>query len=289
MIRDGYRETFANAVSEAMQIRHRNGMEGFIPEYISSVSDVVYAPEHAAMRRAATDKLRQVMRDNGADYNVINRYLKGQQQDSWGNESLAMKYFLLKQRRSNADFDEIYFVGGKTLDDLRSIFVQELARNNIGSNLYAKSVAFSKAFTAIALNKVRIDGRIDHEDNICTIQRGMKRADLIRFYPEYKDIGEGGIFMRKMKHGIADSVALGAPAHAYTNPQECDVIEIRIPFSRVLAAYFVSPELSFDRPPYGIPITAKGGNNKRHKGSEHELVCDMSNLPIKIRKMCSSQ
>jgi hypothetical protein len=113
----------------------------------------------------------------------------------------------------------------------------------------------------------------------------MKREDLVNFYPEYAETNEGEIFTGMMKHGIADSVALGAPSSEYTNPKEYDVIEIEMPFSRMLAIYFASPELCFDGPPFGIPINFNTRDNKAGKGSEHELIGDMSDLPIKIKKM----
>jgi hypothetical protein len=297
MLENGYRETFAGDVCEAIITLYLGGIEDLLPEDISSVSDVVYAPEYIAMRRKVTDKLSQIMEDNGADYGIIGRYLKGQQQNSWSEESLAMKYFLLTQRQNDTDFKEIYFLDGETLGDLELRHTRESIVNiknesdargsifNIKKEIYAKSVAMYKAFTAIALNKVNMPGKISHGNNTCTVQRGMRREDLIKFYPEYAKTDEGATFSGTMKHGIADSVALGAPASMYTDQKECDVIEMEVPFSRILAAYFVSPELCFDEPPYGIPPNPLTRDNKPGKGSEHEIVCDMGNLPIKIRRM----
>jgi hypothetical protein len=297
MWRDGYRKKFAGEVLDAMHILYESGIEALLPEDISSVSDVIYDPEYIAMRKKVTDKLSQIMKDNGADYDIINRYLKGQQQNSWSEQSLAMKYFLLTQCKKNDDFEKTYFWGGQNLSSLELQHIKEVIGNvkreandrglilNTKKEKYAKSVAMYKAFTAIALNKVKILGKVNHERNICSVQRGMGREDLIKFYPEYAKIKEGEIFKGSMKHGIADSVALGAPASEYTNPKAYDVIEMEVPFHRILAAYFVSPELSFDGPPYGIPHNFSTRDNKAGKGSEHELICDMGNLPIKIRKM----
>jgi hypothetical protein len=296
MLKDGYREEFANEVFMAMFILYQSGIEDLLPQDISSVSDVVYAPEYIAMRKNIIDKLSQIMKDNGADYTIINRYLKGQQQDSWSDQSLAMKYFLFTQRKESDDFEKIYFWSGLNLGRLEIKHIQEVIKNvkneandkglifNIKKEKYAKTVAMYKALIALALNKAQIPGKIDHKKNVCIVQRGMKRADLIKFYPEYVKIDEGKIFTGTMKHGIADSVALGAPASEYTRPNEYDVIEMEVPFSRVLAAYFISPELSFDGPPYGISFDPSTRDNKVGKGSEHELICDMGNLPVKIRK-----
>jgi hypothetical protein len=299
MLADGYKREFVDRVFVAMLTLYKNGIEELLPEDISSVSDVVYDPECIAMRKEVTDKLSQIMKNNGADYDIINRYLKAQQQSSWSEQSLTMKYFLFTQREESADFEKIYFWSGHNLSDLELRHIKEVIKNvkkeaNDGGSIsiskikkekYAQSVAMYKAFTAIALNKAKIPGKINHKNNTCSLQRGMKREDLIKFYPEYAKINEGEIFTGTMKHGIADSAALGAPASEYTNPKEYDVIEMKIPFHRVLAAYFVSPELSFDGPLYGIPINPYTRDNKAGKGSEHELICDMANLPVKIRKM----
>ncbi|MDR1590686.1 MAG: hypothetical protein LBR92_01665 [Puniceicoccales bacterium] len=297
MIEDGYTEKFANEVSSAIIILYQNTIDDLLPSDIGSVSDVVFAPEYITMRINVTNKLKQIMEDYDADYNIINRYLKGQQQNSWSEESLAMKYFLFTQRQDSNDFEKVYFWGGQKLSTLELKYVQDLVKNiqnrsndnglilNIKKEKYARSVAFYKALTAIALNKVQVPERINHENNTCILQRGMKREDLIKFYPEYAKINEGEIFTDTMKHGIADSAALGASAPIFTNPKEYDVLEIETPFSRIFAVYFISPELSFDGPPYGLPIRKNSKDNKQHRGSEHEFVCDMSNLPIKIKKM----
>jgi hypothetical protein len=256
-----FRETFANEVAAAgvlLYLLYQGGIEDFLPKDIGGVGDGVHAQEYIEMRKKVTDKLSQIMEDNGADYGIINRYPKGQQQNPWSEESLTMKYFLLMQRERDTDFNEICFMGGKTLGDLELRYALELIQNikrednnssqifNAKKEKYGKSVAIYKAFTAIALNKIKIPGR---------------------------------------KHGIADSVALGAPSSIYIDPKEYDVVEMEVPFSGVLAVYFMSPELSFDGPPYGIPPNPHNRDNKSGKGSEHEIICDMGNLPIKIRKM----
>jgi hypothetical protein len=301
MLEDGYKKEFADAVFNAMAILYESGIEELFPKGIMNVSDVVYAPEYIAMRKRVTDKLSQIMKDNGIDYDIINRYLKAQQQNSWSEQSLAMKYFLFTQRKERDDFEKTYFWGERDLSSLELQHIKEIIRNikteandkglilNIKKEKYTKSVAMYKALTAMALNKAQVPGKIDHERNICIVQRGMKREDLIKFYPGYVKINEGEIFTGTMKHGIADSVALGPPASEYTNPNEYDVIEMEVPFSRILVAYFVSPELSFDGPPYGIPYNSSTRDNKDGKGSEHELICDMSNLPIKIIKMSTQE
>jgi hypothetical protein len=75
----------------------------------------------------------------------------------------------------------------------------------------------------------------------------------------------------KFLQGIADSVALGAPPPGFTVLFSCDVIKMEIHFFKFHALYFLLPELCGDNEFFG--------NN-----SQHECVCDMSNLPITLKR-----
>ncbi|MDR1906778.1 MAG: hypothetical protein LBQ03_00970 [Puniceicoccales bacterium] len=309
MRNDGYQETFIDAVVTAMHILYSEGIRELLPKEIA-ISDVVYSEESKIMRRRVTNKLKDIMEKHGGDYGIINQYLKAQQQNSFSLDSLVMKYFLLKQHKRNTpDFlYNLYYLGNNTAQDLELQFVHSMITKLGGGYRtsdwkYFTTVSFYKAYVAIALHNVEVkestylNGQkentklIDHEKNICRIQRGMRRQDLCKFYPGYANIREGEVFSGPMRHGIADSGALGASASLYTRSDVYDVIEMEIPFSRILAAYFISPELCFDGPPYGIQPNKSldSRDNKMGRGSEHEIICDMSNIPIKIRKISSQR
>jgi hypothetical protein len=283
LLKEGYKMEFAVAICRAMILLYKGGIEDLLPKDIGSVSDVVYAPEYVVMRIRVTDKLKEIMKNNRADYEYIKQWISGQRRNSWCPVSCAVKYFLLQQRVKPAeDFENIYFFAGRSLDGydgqtlngLRKQSEKFFSNPNIERNTFENSIIMCKAFTAIALNKLELPRRVNHTKNTCTVKRGMQRKSLEKT-PGYAKVQEGGVFSGPMKQGISDSVALGAPPPGFTLPFCSDVIEMELPFSRFHILYFLHPEFCSDN----IYKYKKG------LASQHECLCDMSKLPIKIRRI----
>ncbi|MDR2779168.1 MAG: hypothetical protein LBB16_02680 [Puniceicoccales bacterium] len=79
-----------------------------------------------------------------------------------------------------------------------------------------------------------------------------------------------------MKGGIADSAALGSPVYFFIEPEQSDIHRMQVPFSRIHAAYFISPELCHDDDP------DRKNDIDYGYGGGHEFVCDLSRLSIEL-------
>ncbi|MDR1435549.1 MAG: hypothetical protein LBI77_04060, partial [Puniceicoccales bacterium] len=288
LLNDGYKLEFAVEVCKAMMFLYEEGMEDLLLEDIGSVSDVVWAPEYISMRKRVTDKLKEIMKKYGADYEHIRKWGFAQQGSKWGfiqpgsswsDASCAVKYYLLEQRKNMSfDFSNIYFFNNFSQEETRKRSEKFFSDSKIKPDAFFKSIILCKALAAIALNKLELPGIINHETNTCTIQRGMRRETLLK-NPGYGAIAEGEIFRGLIKHGIADSVALGAPPRGFTKPFFCDVIEMELPFSRFHFVYFLSPEFCEDDAPKDKLISLKADFP-----SQHECLCDMSKIPLKLKR-----
>jgi hypothetical protein len=58
---------------------------------------------------------------------------------------------------------------------------------------------------------------------------------------------------------------------------------MQVPFFKIHAAYFISPELCYDD-----DLTKKTDFNSGYAGG-HEFVCDMSNIPLEIIRIATIQ
>jgi hypothetical protein len=228
------------------------------------------------------------MAANGADYNIIHSYLIEQRKGSWKPECCAMKYFLLQQRQNPSDQDKYFLKEGK--DVLEESANTVLNVQNLDK--YTKTVAMYKAFTAIALMKTQFDGKdLESVPPTCVLQRGMRRDSLIKMQVEtessamlaYADVDKGQTFKGMspagpvtVKGGIAESTALGSPALNFTEAGY-DVHQMKIPFSRIHAVYFMSPELCCDDD-RTMKLSPKGFS------MGHEFVCDLRDLALTLIK-----
>jgi hypothetical protein len=297
MIMDGNKPEFAAQVCASMAILYQSRIEQHIPAQITiednqtsgaitqSITDptsVVFAPRFIAQRAVATKRLADVMNANGADYGIISDYLKQQRFSSWNPPCRVIKYFLLQQRTNwEQEANTVYYFEGnkRKQQNIGLPKLQEACTKHFKSAnpaKYAKTVAMYKAYTAIALRKTQFEGK-DSAQRTCQLQRAMTRSELItRYKSAYENVRQGEIF-NEMKGGIADSAALGSPVYFFTQPQrQCDIHEMLIPFFRIHAAYFISPELCYD------DVPQKKYNVEAGYGGGHEFVCDFSRLPVKL-------
>jgi hypothetical protein len=306
MIADGNKPEWAAQVCASMAILYQSGIEAYIPGQIdiennqtpddiqrsmTDPSSVVFAPQFIAQRAVATKYLADVMAANGADYGVISDYLKQQRFSSWNPSCRIMKYFLLQQlklQQLNIEqgVDDIYYFEGNKRND-KSVGLPKLKKtydkrfglpNHLQAarlDQYTKSVAMYKAYTAIALEKTQFAGK-SLANHTCKLQRAMARQDLTAGYGAYENVEVNGTFTG-IRGGIADSTALGPPVHFLTRPErKCDIHEMQIPFSKIHAAYFLSPELCYD------DVSEKKNDIEHGYGGGHEFVCDLSRLPVKL-------
>jgi hypothetical protein len=284
LLKDGYKLEFALEVCAAMMFLYEEGMEDLLPRNIGSVSDVVWAPIYVSMRKRASDKLKEIMKKYGANYKCIRKWCIAQQRSSWSDASYAVKYYLLQQRKDMSfDFNNIYYINKLSLEEIGKISERFFSNSKIEPEIFYNSIILCKALTAMALNKLELPGIINHETNTCIVQRGMRRKALVEVNG-YDAIKEGEIFSGPMKQGIADSVALGAPPPMFSNSAFFDVIEMEIPFSRFHFAYFLFPDFCKDNKCKDRFISLKA-----EEPSQHECLCDMSSLPVKLRKKSTWQ
>jgi hypothetical protein len=250
-----------------MAILFANGIEEVLPKEIDPVRTV---RNDRGMRTAVADKLRDVMQENGAKYGRVGAYLSSQPQGSWRDEPCALKYFLLSQREDGPNAYNTYYLRNETQESLERKFSQVAGPvGNPQRAEYERSITMYKAFTAIVLAKVNFAGK-NPKTRTCKLYRQIDHQPLVRAYPGYGDLHEGGTF-GGMKQGIADSTSLASPPIPWMHgaPPETttqDTHEMNIPFSKIHFLYFMSNEL------------CRGGDVR-------EVVCDMSNVSVKIAQL----
>jgi hypothetical protein len=142
-----------------------------------------------------------------------------------------------------------------------------------GEKRFQRSISLYKAFTAIALTKIKHQ-LISKEQQQCTVVRVMrftKPPENVFLSPPENvflttKIGES-IPAGAVGNGIADSTTLDS--HPIRPPYDRDLepvaIEIVLPFSRIASAFFLSSALSED-------------NGFR---DQYEVIADISGLPVK--------
>jgi hypothetical protein len=244
MIEGGDKKEFAMAVSEAMVLLYTSGIDELMFDEIN-FRDI--AKTGAQMRADVIEKLTQVMKDNGGNYVTIGKYLLEQQIDGNCDASQQMRAFMMTQRQD--PFEGRFSVSPKMPDDIS----------------YAKTVAIYKAFTAIALNKANFAGK-NSENHTCKVYRGLARKDLEETYTDYDGkVKEDGIFT--MRHSTLESTSIGNPIQLF-NGKGSDTHTMEVPFSRIFATYFMSPEMCGNLASVG----------------EHEFLCDLAGIPAKIKQ-----
>jgi hypothetical protein len=145
LLKDGYKMDFAVKVCEAMILLYKEGMEELLPGNIGSVSDVVWAPEYVTMRKRITDKLKEIMGNNGANYECISKWINEQQGGSWTDGSCAVKYFLLQQRvNPNADFNNIYYLNNLFWPEIGKKSKNFFSNSKIKRNIFETPSSYVK-------------------------------------------------------------------------------------------------------------------------------------------------
>jgi hypothetical protein len=298
MITDGNKATFAAQVCESMAILYLGKIEDYLPVGYDVENDKMFShfnpesPEEyqeettyewdaGRLRRDAIEALGNIMAKNGADYSLIRNLLENQQKNPWSNPSKVLKYFLLQQHDSNQSPDGSYYLGGSRFRDIATGAEEYLGR----VRKFPKSVAMYKAFTAITLNTVRIDEVIFPDETICIVQRALDRGRLLRAYPQIYSNKNTGDRIDGIRDDIAASTFIGerTGSHDEFIEKNSSVIhKIRMPFSRIFATYFMSPELCCD---YDTPIIQQSGNpeyvRKKYK-NEREVLCDCSHIEAEL-------
>ncbi|MDR1366419.1 MAG: hypothetical protein LBJ13_00720 [Puniceicoccales bacterium] len=251
MIEGGDKPEFAIAVCKDMALLYQEGIDRTMPDAINVAGT---AKNDQQMRTNAVAQLRDIMKANGGDYGTIASYLRAQQEGSDKALSVVMRYFLMQQRQNPGEERFLAINEGK----MKEAF--EAFEGN--TEEYAKTVAMYKAFTAIALNKVGFEGR-NPQNHTCTVYRGMSTEALNAAYPGYDQKRDGDTFT--IKHNPLESTSIGGPIDTFNGPGK-DTHTTEVPFSRVLVAYFMSPEMCAS-----------------FCATEHEFICDLVGIPAKIK------
>jgi hypothetical protein len=254
MIEGGDKPEFALQVCQAMALLYKEGMESLMPDSIK-IRDTVASDTQ--MRMDAVSRLAGIMAANGGDYEIMQNYLEAQQLDSNAPVSMAVRHFMSMQRQ---DPNEEHFLP-ESEAQMQAHFSQLFSGNE---EKCAKTIAMYKAFTAIALNKAHLEPDSNHQNHTCTLYRGIQRDILDDNYPGYNQTQNGDTFT--IRHTTLESTSVGRPIRMF-NPKGSDTHTMEVPYSRIFAAYFMSPEMC-------------GNAASAH---EHEFVCDLSGIPAQIK------
>jgi hypothetical protein len=299
MIRDGNKPEWAAQVCASMAILYQNDIEELLPTKFDITNNIMFHPEnpeeedfHQAspgefgykwapenIRNDAINKLTRIMQENGANYIFIKLLLEQQQLGPWSDFSKMLKWFLITQHQFSPGQtpEQHYVFGGNTFADIS----RDASANMEERPKFPKSIAMYKAFTAIVLNKTSIDGVIFHETCTCTVRRGLDANKLRNAYPKVYQNKNTGDYIDGIPDDIAASTFVGARgrSHEEFTEQGTSIIhEIQMPFSRIFAVYFMSPELCCD---YQTPVLGRDGSKDKYMG-EHEFMCDCSFIKAKL-------
>jgi hypothetical protein len=293
IIRDGNKPEWAAKVCASMVILYQNGISEIIPETVSPLKTVTNISD-IKKRAEIKASLSDIMSRYGANYTIISQWLESQQGSSWSQASKAIKYHLLQQHTNVDEIDSRFYLEQhkfktpkEAIDDLRSNYELFKKGQQFSDECCTQSIAMYKAFTAIVLAKTKV-GYIDPAQRICKVVRGDRLESMQKAYPTEpwtRPRGHRGelVFSDKIRGGIADSTALGVAATEFSGP---DIVTrtFMMPFSRVMAIYFISPELCCDPKEPASKITKESisVNIKQLKekyGAEREVTCDFSCLP----------
>jgi hypothetical protein len=297
MIADGNKPEFAAQVCASMAILYQSGIDGTIPETALPLK-TIYNIDDIKKRAEIKELLSNTMSRYGADYTIISKWLESQQGNSWSPASKGVKYYLLQQCANADEIDGRFYLKQHefkspkaAVDNLRSNYESFMKQHNVSDKCYAQSIAMYKAFTAIVLAKTKVESYIFPDQQKCKVVRGDNLKSMQKDYPGEPWVRPRGnrgelTFSDKIRGGIADSTALGAAASGFSGTGIA-TRTFMMPFSRIMAVYFISPELCCD--PGGTAsaiteasITQSIKQLKDKYGREREVICDFSCLPSTI-------
>jgi hypothetical protein len=146
-----------------------------------------------------------------------------------------------------------------------------------------------KAFTAIALKKINFPGK-NSTKNSCKVYRVVSRKTLNEKYKTYAQSKEAGESVL-ISHQIGESTSICRPlAWIFEGildkePTPKDIHKFEVPFSCVLAAYFL--HLFDDNPKYKIDCW-KDSADEIVSGmgfwDERELVCNLNGISAEVKE-----
>jgi hypothetical protein len=237
------------------------------------------------VRMDSIHKLASIMTDNNADYRIIRLLLEKHQIGQIEDELILLRGYLLSQRTQGVDeLEASYRVKGFDVDQLINKFETMSLRER---SKFEKSIVMYKAFTAIVLKHVKIPGIVSRENDTCLVRRGFYYYnDMRASYPQA--IGNRGVgdYVDGIPDEIVASTSIGRIRNSFIGRgEEFGIHEMHMPFSRIFAVYFMSPELSID---YTSPIVTRhrgvigGVEVARRTHKENEVVCDCSNIRSQI-------
>jgi hypothetical protein len=276
MIHDGNKPEWAAQVCASIAILYQSGIERFLPPSIALAGETLAEAIKTipvtgqTMRTNAEAQLETVMAQNNADLNIIKWWASNfQRQSMWQEIGGAVRHVLANQLTNEVgvqhySFGDEHIACKEHYDRLLPEWKTKLL----------PSIAFYKAFTAIALAKVEVPGK---GDGTITVQRGFNLANMQAQYPPPEQWNIVGGEITRLPGRTMDSTSLGPPSSLYSNEGNV-VLEFKIPISRVFSAYFLSSMFCCD------DISFNSDKKKMDDifVSEHEIVCDVSQIKGKI-------
>ncbi|MDR2724104.1 MAG: hypothetical protein LBB25_02775, partial [Holosporaceae bacterium] len=285
MIEGGDKAEFASSVCEAMAILYRNDIEEKMPNEInineaySSFSRIAPGQSrYRKMRAAVTKHLKKIMEENGGNYEIMNSYLHDQQFGVDRQKSVAMRYFMSQQRQDPNEERYLSADNAQTIEDAMKkyseAYNQELKEASTNPEVYAKTVAMYKAFTAITLNKVNFQGR--NENQTCTVYHGLTTESLNERYPDYKQTKAGDTVT--IKYNILEPTPIRfidcIPDPDGHENEIYEIHEMKVPFNKIFVAYFMSPEMCEE---------GTSSRNIRNPLVQEAFICDLADIPAEIK------
>ncbi len=300
MARDEYNLDFIERISNYMAILYQEGIDRFIPKKLNIETNEMFHPEDPEessqsapasefgyvwnpiqIRRDVICALSKIMKEYGTNYNFIQRLLEYQQISPFSEQSQLLKFYLFTQKHET-DYEDYYW-GGQTFDSIKANAEYDLSKRPG----FPKAIEMYKAFTAIVLNTINIANVIFHGTDTCVIQRAFDKEQMSRAYPGvYEGQKAEDTIIEGIKDDIVASTFIGPRngSHREFIEEGRTVIHtISMPFSRIFAVYFMSPELCCD---YNTKIMQRSHGDpesmrEKYMG-EHEVICDCSHIQTKF-------
>jgi hypothetical protein len=272
---DGYNELFVLEVARAMVMCYRYLVDETASKIRVEPDDVHTTVERdGPIRLQLAVLLKSIITKFGGNYNLYHNTISAYQDgENWDIEANTLRGFFITQLRDQSP------------EALAKIFCRqfnpeqfkEYYKNaKLTGDIYLKTMAAVKAFTAVCLLSAEFPGKVLWDGGYCTVQRAVDLEGMVQRYPPPEQWDPGKTVLTPQ--GIVDSAALGRPHPDYATPtaQKGKII-LQYPhlsISHVHTAYLFSSILCRDN-----QTSTKDPNILR---AEHEFICDLTGCPAHV-------
>ncbi|MDR0693420.1 MAG: hypothetical protein LBF49_02520 [Puniceicoccales bacterium] len=240
-----------------------------------AVHQMVTDKDSIELRRILTEARRDYFKNHGVNFEIIRNWLDYQQTNSWSAIPKEVKILLMQMKKCRSGNRDCVYLGPPEEEaDIR--FLMQLQP----SDEFKESLVLQKAFTAIALSKIKAPGVVDTGNATIKLRRGLILSDNFRRRVGLQGAEAGDMVGKEFteeKNGIADSTAFGTPSPTFcfaaNERRPMVVVEYEMPICDVHAAFMYEEEL--------VKMGGWSGYDEFFKW-QHEFVCDLVDKKAKI-------